>query len=73
MYSYWHLHEIEHEALQRTYLACRKGRDFPGTLPDEKSGGVTTLAILQDIGPVGADDDESRFQDILRMSLSSGV
>jgi len=55
------------------YLAYRKGRDFPGTLPYEKDGGVTALAILQDIGPIGADDDESRFQEIPRKSLSSSV
>jgi hypothetical protein len=73
MYSYWHLREIEHEALQRMYLACRKGRDFPGTLPDETSGRVTTHAILQGLGLIGADDDESMFQDILNKSPSSGV
>ena len=73
MYSYWHLHEIEHEALQRMYGACRKGRDFPGTLPDETSGGVTTHAILQGLRLIGADDDESVFQDILKESPSSAV
>jgi hypothetical protein len=46
------------------YWACRNGRDFPGTLPDETSGRVTTHAILEGLGLIGADDDESGFQEV---------
>ena len=70
MCSYLHLHEIENEALQRMYSACRKGQGFPGTLPDETSGEVTTHAILHGLGLIDVDDDEPEFQDI---PPSSGV
>jgi hypothetical protein len=55
------------------YWACRNGRDFPGTLPDETSGRVTTHAILEGLGLIGADDDESGFQEVSTGSLGSGV
>lgn len=35
------------EALQRLYWACRTNSDFPGKVPDESTGVVTTEAILK--------------------------
>ncbi|KAK5468043.1 hypothetical protein LTS15_001016 [Exophiala xenobiotica] len=38
------------EALQRLYWACRQGRGFPGVIPNESSGRVSTDAILRGLG-----------------------
>ena len=44
------MHEIIDEALQNLYWACREGRGFPGTVPDESTGHVSTDAILHGLG-----------------------
>lgn len=44
------MHEIIDEALQSLYWACREGRGFPGTVPDENNGHVSTDAILRGLG-----------------------
>lgn len=47
------------EALQRLYWACRTHGDFPGRIPDESTGVVTTHAILKalDLAPTMEDPD----------------
>ena len=47
---YWGMQDVIDEALQRLYWACRQGRGFPGTIPDESSGRVSTDAILRGLG-----------------------
>ncbi|KIW17328.1 hypothetical protein PV08_04520 [Exophiala spinifera] len=47
---YWGMHDVMDEALQRLYWACREGRGFPGVIPDESSGRVSTDAILRGLG-----------------------
>ncbi|KAK5044858.1 hypothetical protein LTR84_010396 [Exophiala bonariae] len=44
------MREVIDEALQTLYWACREGRGFPGTVPDESSGQVSTDAILRGLG-----------------------
>ncbi|EXJ75558.1 uncharacterized protein A1O5_00064 [Cladophialophora psammophila CBS 110553] len=48
----WYLgmQDVIDEALQRLYWACREGRGFPGVIPDESGGRVSTDAILQGLG-----------------------
>lgn len=38
------------EALQKLYWACREGSGFPGAIPDESSGRVSTEEILRGLG-----------------------
>lgn len=47
---YWGMQDVIDEALQRLYWACREGRGFPGVLPDESNGRVSTDAILRGLG-----------------------
>jgi hypothetical protein len=35
------------EAIQRLYSACRTKSGFPGKIPDESTGTITTTAILK--------------------------
>lgn len=44
------MREVIDEALQSLYWACREGRGFPGTIPDETNGHVSTDAILRGLG-----------------------
>jgi len=44
------MREATDEALQRLYWACRKKSDFPGNVPDESNGFVTTAAVLDGLG-----------------------
>lgn len=44
------MHDIIDEALQSLYWACREGRGFPGVIPDESNGHVSTDAILRGLG-----------------------
>ncbi|EXJ79784.1 hypothetical protein A1O3_08068 [Capronia epimyces CBS 606.96] len=47
---YWGMQDVMDEALQRLYWACRENRGFPGIIPDESSGRVSTDAILRGLG-----------------------
>lgn len=47
---YWGMQDVIDEALQRLYWACREGRGFPGVVPDETNGRVSTDAILRGLG-----------------------
>lgn len=47
--------ELTDEALQRLYWACRRQEDFPGVLPNELRGIVTTNDILAGLGLAGPD------------------
>lgn len=38
------------KALQQLYWACRQKSEFPGEVPDESTGAVTTDAILEGLG-----------------------
>jgi hypothetical protein len=44
------MQDVIDEALQRLYWACREGRNFPGIIPDESEGTVSTDAILRGLG-----------------------
>jgi len=46
------------EALLKLYWACRTNSGFPGELPDESNGPITTEVILKALGLVGPDFDE---------------
>ncbi|KAI1625555.1 hypothetical protein EDD37DRAFT_309136 [Exophiala viscosa] len=43
---YCQMRDVMDEALQRLYWACRQKENFPGDVPDESPGTVTTDAIL---------------------------
>ena len=47
---YWSTREVMDQAVQTLYWACRQNRGFPGTIPDESSGSVSTDAILRGLG-----------------------
>ncbi|KAK5446395.1 hypothetical protein LTS15_009734 [Exophiala xenobiotica] len=46
------------EALQRLYWACRQKIEFPGEVPDESTGVVTTDAILNGLGLTTPDHED---------------
>jgi len=48
--SYFQMREMMDEALQRLYWACRTTSGFPGSIPDDSTGVVTTEAILKGLG-----------------------
>jgi len=58
-FSYWQMREVTDIALQRLYWACRTKSDFPGEIPDESTGTVTTEAILKGLGLIEATPDGS--------------
>jgi len=49
---YLQMSEVTDEALQRLYWACRRRENFPGDVPDESKGQITTNAILRGLGLV---------------------
>jgi hypothetical protein len=44
------MREVTKEAIQRLYWACRRKEDFPGDIPDESTGEITTDSILRGLG-----------------------
>ncbi|OAL22179.1 hypothetical protein AYO20_11220 [Fonsecaea nubica] len=59
---YFQMREVTDAALQRLYWACRRRTGFPGDIPDEsKGGGVSTTDILQGLGLLTPNLDESNF------------
>ncbi|KIX00984.1 uncharacterized protein Z518_10050 [Rhinocladiella mackenziei CBS 650.93] len=44
---YCQMRNVTETALQKLYWACRTKSDFPGDIPDESTGAVTTMAILK--------------------------
>jgi len=44
------MQDVIDEAMQRLYWACRQGRGFPGVVPDDSSGRVSTDDILRGLG-----------------------
>ena len=52
------MQDVIDEALQKLYWACREGRGFPGVVPDEGGGRVSTDSILRGLGlsPPAADN-----------------
>jgi len=57
MVSYFRMRKVMDEALQRLYWACRRQQGFPGNLPDETKGPVTTAEILEGLGLIGREMD----------------
>jgi len=57
------------EALQRLYWACRRRLDFPGNIPDEFRGVVTTAAVLEGLGIKVPGLDETGATQGLRKSV----
>lgn len=62
------MRDVTDEALQRLYWACRRHEDFPGPLPDESRGNVTTYDILVGLGLVRQDLREWDFVKDLKAS-----
>jgi len=52
------MREITDEALQRLYWASKQGQVFPGKLPSEANGPVTTNQILEGLGLVDSSKDD---------------
>lgn len=44
------MQQVMDEALQQLYWACRRKFGFPGEIPDESTGVITTDAILKGLG-----------------------
>ena|SRR5882757_10204516 len=69
--SYWRLLDVIDEALQRLYWACREKSDFPGQIPNESIGKVTTHSILDGLGLIGPELDEAGFPEVLKQASPS--
>ncbi|OCT52924.1 hypothetical protein CLCR_10746 [Cladophialophora carrionii] len=52
------MREVTDAALQRLYWACRRKTGFPGQIPDESTGVVTTTDILKGMGLIKPEFDE---------------
>ncbi len=65
------MREVLDEALQRLYWACRHKMEFPGEIPDESTGVVTTEAILNGLGLTTPDQDDSTSPVTLTQHQSS--
>jgi hypothetical protein len=52
------MREVTDSALQQLYWACRRRSGFPGEIPNETSGSVTTANILKGLGLLKPDFDE---------------
>jgi hypothetical protein len=52
------MREVMDEALQQLYWACRHKSGFPGEVPDESTGVVTTDAILNGLGLTTPDPED---------------
>ncbi|KAK5020899.1 hypothetical protein LTS07_011364 [Exophiala sideris] len=54
------MREVLDEAIQRLYWACRRKTNFPGDVPDESTGVVTTDVILRGLRLSGPGLDGAR-------------
>ncbi|KIX10562.1 uncharacterized protein Z518_01646 [Rhinocladiella mackenziei CBS 650.93] len=77
---YWGMQDVMDEALQKLYWACREGRGFPGIVPEESSGRVSTDAILRGLGlhpppverpEIGVSQSDSVLEGVERLSSRS--
>ncbi|KAJ9646820.1 hypothetical protein H2204_000512 [Knufia peltigerae] len=57
--DYCRMRDVLDEAIQRLYWACRQESGFPGDIPDESSGSVTTDSILCGLGLIEPGGEES--------------
>ena len=57
MCSYCQLREVTDAALQQLYWACRNGTGFPGDVPYDSMGLVSTTDILKGLGLIKPDFD----------------
>ncbi|OQV02549.1 hypothetical protein CLAIMM_07732 isoform 5 [Cladophialophora immunda] len=55
------MREVTDVALQRLYWACRRRTGFPGDIPDESQGEVSTADILKGLGLLTPDLDDPTF------------
>lgn len=55
--SYCRMREVMEEAIQRLYWACRQGSGFPGDIPEESAGSLTTDTILRGLSLIDPADD----------------
>ncbi|KIW68945.1 hypothetical protein PV04_04856 [Phialophora macrospora] len=55
---YCQMREVTDTALQRLYWACRRKTGFPGRIPDESTGVVSTTDILKGLGLINPEFDE---------------
>ncbi|OQU95666.1 hypothetical protein CLAIMM_01847 [Cladophialophora immunda] len=69
------MRKVTDEALQRLYWACRRKEDFPGNLPNESKGTVTTKDILEGLGLIGPELNDSPFEQSVKVAdhISSSV
>ncbi|OAL30354.1 hypothetical protein AYO22_01552 [Fonsecaea multimorphosa] len=58
---YYQMREVTDLALQKLYWACRRRTGFPGDIPDESNGEVSTIDILKGLGLWRPSLDESNF------------
>ncbi|OQV02548.1 hypothetical protein CLAIMM_07732 isoform 1 [Cladophialophora immunda] len=59
--DYYQMREVTDVALQRLYWACRRRTGFPGDIPDESQGEVSTADILKGLGLLTPDLDDPTF------------
>ncbi|KIW89369.1 uncharacterized protein Z519_10223 [Cladophialophora bantiana CBS 173.52] len=60
-FGYYQMRELTDVALQQLYWACRRRTGFPGDIPDESKGGVSTDDILKGLGLMKPEFDELNF------------
>ena len=65
------MQEVTDTALQRLYWACRGGTGFPGDVPDELTGTVTTMDILKGLGLVESEFNEFNLPKNIDRPLSA--
>lgn len=69
------MREVTDNALERLYWACRRGSGFPGHIPDESNGIVTTTDILNGLGLIDSEthwfDSEEEIEQPLYASIGT--
>jgi hypothetical protein len=63
------MREVTDSALQQLYSACRRRSYFPGEIPNENSGSVTTTDILKGLGLLKPDFDEFELPEVIASTL----
>jgi hypothetical protein len=56
--SYCQMKEATDTAIQQLYWACRRKQGFPGQIPDESSGQISTTDVLRGLGLLGDDFED---------------
>ena len=67
--SYCQMREVTDCALQRLYWACRQGSGFPGKIPDESTGNVTSTDILKALGLIEPEFEDFKLPEAVEPSV----